>query len=336
MLGAALTATDQLTVNGKTISFHAGSTNTGSIATNDFSIGLTNGTVSDILTAIGQATGGTATIDPTTGKISLQTNATTSISFTGSVSGTLTKLGLGAYATASINVPAAAPAISATTLLSGASSPTSTALSTGFADGDTLVVDGKILTFSSTNATSTPSADGGTISTTVRCRIFSMRSMRLPVRPGANVASISTDGKITLHTGTASSLSITGSNAGALAALGFGTGVTQADSTLTNKTLTIAATGNGVATSITFGTGVGQISTLNDLNTALAANNLQATIDEAGAITVTTSNNAASETIGKIGGTATPFSGLTALGPVIDPQCTGGPVQDWSPSSTTP
>jgi flagellin len=34
---------------------------------------------------------------------------------------------------------------------------------------------------------------------------------------------------------------------------------------------------------------------------------------------VTTSNNAASSTIGKIGGTASPFSGLVALGPVVDP-----------------
>ncbi len=58
------------------------------------------------------------------------------------------------------------------------------------------------------------------------------------------------------------------------------------------------------------------------MNAALAANNLQATISTAGAITITTSNDAASATIGAIGGTATAasqaFNGLTASAPVQD------------------
>jgi flagellin-like hook-associated protein FlgL len=318
VLGTAFAITDQLTVNGKTISFHTGSGNTGTIAGNNFSIGLTGGTIGDVLTAVDQITGGTSSIDAT-GKISLTTNTTTAISLTGSAASTLTALGLTTVAASTITVPAAAAVISGTTTLSGAASPTSTSLATGFADGDTLTVDGKILTFSSTNPTSTPSADGGTISTTGTVQNLLDAIDAITGSTGANVATVSAKGAITLHTGTGSALSITSSNAGALAALGFGTGVTQADSTLTNQTLTIAATGNGTATNITFGTGVGQIATLNDLNTALAANNLQATIDSTGAITVTTSNNAASTTIGKIGGTATPFSGLSALGPVVDP-----------------
>ena len=77
------------------------------------------------------------------------------------------------------------------------------------------------------------------------------------------------------------------------------------------------------ATSITFGTGAGQISTLNQLNAALAANNLQASIDTTGQITIVTTNNAASSTIGAITGTATAggqaFAGLTAAAPVGDP-----------------
>ena len=93
------------------------------------------------------------------------------------------------------------------------------------------------------------------------------------------------------------------------------------------KTLTIAATiTGGTATNITFGTTGSQISTLNGLNTALAANDLQATIDATtGAINIVTTNNAASSTIGAIGGTATgaglAFSGVTAGGaaPVLDP-----------------
>ncbi len=79
------------------------------------------------------------------------------------------------------------------------------------------------------------------------------------------------------------------------------------------------------ATSITFGTGSGEVSTLNQLNTALAENDLQASIDSTGVISITTTNNAASETIGTIGGTATgsglAFAGVTAGGaaPVQDP-----------------
>ncbi|MGA2289696.1 flagellin [Bradyrhizobium sp.] len=94
---------------------------------------------------------------------------------------------------------------------------------------------------------------------------------------------------------------------------------------LSGDTLTIGATGGGTATSITFGTGPGDISTLNQLNTALAANNLQASIDSStGAITIETTNDAASATIGAIGGTAVTaaagaFNGATVNAAVADP-----------------
>ena len=109
------------------------------------------------------------------------------------------------------------------------------------------------------------------------------------------------------------------------------TGVTSATGTagspittpLGGYTLTIGATGGGTATSITFGDGTGgTVKTLNDLNTALSANNLQATLSTAGAITITTSNDAASATIGAIGGTAAgtgrAFNGLVGGAPVKD------------------
>ncbi|MGJ5235414.1 flagellin, partial [Bradyrhizobium oligotrophicum] len=61
---------------------------------------------------------------------------------------------------------------------------------------------------------------------------------------------------------------------------------------------------------------------LNDLNAKLAANNLQASIDTTGKISITTTNDAASATIGTIGGTAAAssqsFNGLTAAAPVAD------------------
>jgi len=90
-------------------------------------------------------------------------------------------------------------------------------------------------------------------------------------------------------------------NAGATAAnLLGGTKLAQGD------VLTIAATGGGTASSITFGTGAAEVDTLAELNTALAANNLQASVDDTtGKISITTTNDAASATVGALGGTAT-------------------------------
>src|SRR6185437_10038960 len=99
-------------------------------------------------------------------------------------------------------------------------------------------------------------------------------------------------------------------------------GLTTTGDGLSGETLTIGATGGGTATNITFGLGSGQVSTLNGLNTALAANNLQATIDSTGKINITTTNDAASSTIGAISGTAAAssqaFNGLTAAAAVAN------------------
>ena len=103
--------------------------------------------------------------------------------------------------------------------------------------------------------------------------------------------------------------------------------------------MTIGATGGGTATSITFGAGVGQVSTLNQLNTALAANNLQATINTTGRSNITTSNDAASSTIGAFGGTAaaaaSPFGGLIAQAPGRRPQRASHARQSGQRSTTT-
>jgi flagellin len=207
--------------------------------------------------------------------------------------------------------------IDTATLLANASNTDS--LTTGFANGDTLTVDGQTLTFLTTGATG---ANQIALSGTVGNLLSKIDG--LSGGSGSAVAS----GIVTLHTGTTNgTLTVTSSNSGALAALGLGTGVSKAAGGsalgLTGETLTIGATGGGTATSITFGTGASQVSSLNQLNTALAANNLQATIDTSGVITVTTSNNAASATIGAIGGTAaataSAFHGLTGGAPVVDP-----------------
>src|SRR5215213_7389642 len=91
-----------------------------------------------------------------------------------------------------------------------------------------------------------------------------------------------------------------GANAGGTSANLLGATLAQGD------VLTIAATGGGTASSITFGTGAGEVDTLTELNAALAANNLQASVDDTtGKITITTTNDAASATVGALGGTAT-------------------------------
>jgi flagellin-like hook-associated protein FlgL len=90
-----------------------------------------------------------------------------------------------------------------------------------------------------------------------------------------------------------------GANAGGTAANLLGATLAQGD------VLTIAATGGGTASSITFGTGGSEVNTLDELNAALAPNNLQASVnDTTGAITITTTNDKASATVGALGGTA--------------------------------
>ncbi|MES2600448.1 MAG: flagellin [Pseudomonadota bacterium] len=95
-------------------------------------------------------------------------------------------------------------------------------------------------------------------------------------------------------------------------------------SALNGLTLNIAATGGGSATSITFGDGTaGTVKSLNDLNAKLSANNLQATLSTDGKISITTTNDAASSTIGAITGTAagvgSPFAGQAGAAPTLDP-----------------
>jgi flagellin-like hook-associated protein FlgL len=80
--------------------------------------------------------------------------------------------------------------------------------------------------------------------------------------------------------------------------------------------LAIAATGGGTATSFTFGANV----SLAQLNTALAANNLSASLDNANKLVITTTNDAAASTIGAVTFTTTGTASFGAVGaPVADP-----------------
>ena len=181
---------------------------------------------------------------------------------------------------------------------------------------DNLVIDGKTITFTSSGG-NTVTSNGGALDLTT-ATVGNLLSA-IDTITGAATASTLSGTKLILSTGTTTPLVI-GGLAGTLTKFGLTAATTAlTPPTLQGETLTIGATGGGTATNITFGTGAGQISTLNDLNTALAANNLQASISTAGAINIVTSNNAASSTIGTIGGTATVFTAGAGPAPTSDP-----------------
>jgi flagellin len=227
-------------------------------------------------------------------------------------------------------------AADASTPLTG---PAASRLGTLLTTGDDLVVNGKTISFTSGGGT-TFSATGASIdldSGTLGNILTAINTIT-----GTTTASLSGD-QLVLASGTGASGVTIGGSSNALVALAVTTGDVSSglSSNLTSiattgtqllgadtgalspgNTLDIAATGGGAATSITFGTGAGRVSTLNQLNTALATNNLQASIDSTGALTITTTNNAASSTIGAITSSATAFSALTgSAGPaaVADP-----------------
>ncbi|MGD9838285.1 MAG: flagellin [Afipia sp.] len=147
---------------------------------------------------------------------------------------------------------------------------------------------------------------------------------------GSTVASVTGGNLVFTSTTTGAASSIATSAVTAAGSATNTTGITAnsgagaaSSGGLNGTTLTIASTGGGTPTNITFGTGVGEVSTINQLNAALLPNNLQASIATNGAITITTANDAASSTVGTLGGTSTNpggvFAGLSISAPVVDP-----------------
>jgi flagellin len=156
----------------------------------------------------------------------------------------------------------------------------------------------------------------------------------LSTAPGATNSSITPSGALQISTGTTSDLTISGSG-NTLAALGlngntgnattFTASRTAAPGGISGTTLTFTSFNGGTPINITFGDGTGgTIKTLDQLNAALQANNLTATLDTSGKLTISASNDFASSTMGgsaggQIGGTVT--SALTwtaATAPVPD------------------
>ena len=322
-LANAITDGSTLVINGKTITFSTATSTSSGSASTGFTIGIGAGSaasVATVLSDIDAITGSATASSVASGKLVLQTGTTANLTITGS-GNALADLGLGTgVSQARAGGATSTAALVGTALLTGTTASSTGALSAAFTAGDTLTVDGKTLTFVTGAAGSNQISTTGTVANL----LAAIDTASGNTGPASSISG----GAITLHTGTANaSLNIASTNSAALAALGLGTSVTQAAGgsalPLTGKTLLIAATGNGTATNITFGTGIGQISTLNQLNSALNANNLQATIDSTGVITIVTSNNSASSTIGAITGTAATagnaFNGLAGSPAVVDP-----------------
>ena len=321
-LATAITDGSTLVVNGVTITFSTATTSSSGSAASGFTIGIGTGStasVATVLSDIDAITGSGTASSVTGGKLVLQTGTTANLTVTGS-GNALAELGLGSGVTQNrAGGATSTTALVGTALLSGTNASAAGALTTGFTAGDTLTVDGKTLTFVTGAAGANQISTTGTVASLLAA---------IDTASGATVASSISGGAIVLHTGTVhGTLSISSSDSAALTSLGLTGGVSQAATgagpSLSGEVLSVASTGGGTATNITFGTGAGQVSSLNQLNNALAGNNLQATIDPTGVITLTTSNNAAASTIGAITGTATAagqaFAGLTAVAPVADP-----------------
>ncbi|MCK1681115.1 DUF1522 domain-containing protein [Bradyrhizobium sp. 147] len=323
------------------------------------------GTAQDLLNAIDIASGaqtvsiasGAATLSGgatansiAAGKVTLNTGTGADLSITGR-SDLLKALGLtGAAGSGQVTVTQAR------------STATST-LGTLIQDGSTLNVDGKTITFSNAktpttvatgstqvgnlvtdgNGNSTVYLQAGNINdvlnaidlaTGVQTVKTAGASGALQTTAGAKNSSI-VAGALNLSTGANADLSITGTK-NALSALGLtgstGTGTaftasrSAASGGISGKTLTFSSFNGGTAVNVTFGDGTGgTVKTLDQLNTQLQANNLTATIDANGLLTVSATNDYASSTIGSaaaggtIGGTIT--STLTwsnATAPVAD------------------
>ncbi|MET4040644.1 DUF1522 domain-containing protein [Bradyrhizobium sp. RT6a] len=201
---------------------------------------------------------------------------------------------------------------------------------------------GNVLTDGSGN--STVYLQGGTINdvlkaidlaTGVQTAAISSGAATLTTATGQTNSSINASGQLKLSTGVNADLSVTGTGnslnvLGLAGNTGTATAFTAARTSgvggLSGKTLTFSAFSGGTAVNVTFGDGTnGTVKTLDQLNSSLQANNLTATIDANGLLTVSTTNDYASSTIGSsaaggaIGGTlTTALTFSTASSPVQD------------------
>ncbi|RYX87874.1 MAG: DUF1522 domain-containing protein [Bradyrhizobiaceae bacterium] len=254
---------------------------------------------------------------------------------------------------------------SGTTTVTKARTIGATSLGSPIADGSTLNVNGKTITFKNAVAppnTSVPTGSGvaggvvtdGQGNSTVYLQNGTTQDVlnAIDIATGAQKPTIAANGTFALgvgtgvpsqivagalqiSTGNTSDLTISGTG-NALSALGLA-GNTNTNTTfsatrnaglggVSGTTLTFTAFKGGTPVNVTFGDGTnGTVKTLAQLNQALQANNLTATIDANSKLVITTNNDFASATMGSaadggiIGGTATSsLTFTTAQPPVAD------------------
>ncbi len=386
---------DTLTVNGKTITFRAGTAPASTAVASGSGVSghlVTDGsgnttvylgstgtpaslaTVNDLLTAVDLASG-VQTASITAGAATITNSVNQTVSSVGA-----SKVTLESSTGADLSVTGKADLLNALglTTSSGAGNATvnvnrttsASSLGATITDGSALNVDGHVITFKNaptpgtTGAPSVPSGYGasgavvtdgngnstvylqsGTVNDVLKAidlatgvqtaTINASGTATLATATGQSNSTINTSGQLKLSTGVNADLSITGSgnalnvfglagNTGAATA--FTAARTSGVGGIAGKTLTFASFNGGTAVNVTFGDGTnGTVKTLDQLNTQLQANNLAATIDANGQLTITASNDYASSTIGSttaggaIGGTLTSaLTFSTASNPVQD------------------
>ncbi|WGR74022.1 DUF1522 domain-containing protein [Bradyrhizobium sp. ISRA426] len=331
---------------------YLGSTTKASIGDVLTAIDIASGVQRNVAGTLTANTGQTASSVNGSGQLVLNSSTGADLSITGKAD-TLKALGL----TTATGTGSAT--ISAARLTSG------TSLGTFVQDGSTLNVNGKTITFKNGGTPGTSEVASGSgvsgnlvtdgsgnstvylnqatiadvlkavdLATGVRTTSNSGGTATVTTATGQTASSL-VAGALHISTGANSDLSITGTG-NALSALGLtgstGTGTaftasrSAASGGISGKTLTFSSFNGGTAVNVTFGDGTGgTVKTLDQLNTALQANNLTATIDANGLLTVSATNDYASSTIGSasaggtIGGTlSTSQTWSNATAPVAD------------------
>jgi flagellin len=309
--------------------------NSGGTATLSTASGQTNSSVSGGHVLIESTTGGDTNVTGTAN--ALHALGLTGAVGTGSVSITASPVASSSSLATLIQENSTLNVDGKTITFKNAATPLAANVPTGSGVSGNIVTDG--------NGNSTVYLQAATVSdvlnaidlaTGVKTTSNSSGTATLSTATGATASSVAASGALQISTGTTSDLSISGTG-NALAALGLngntGTATTFTASrsagagSISGKTLTFTSFNGGTAVNITFGDGTGgTVKTLDQLNTALQANNLTATVDTTGKLTISASNDYASSTLGSvaaggtIGGTLTSTLTFTTAGaPVVDP-----------------
>jgi len=317
----------------------------------DLASGVRSATISSGVATINANNPGQTASSVGSGKVSLETSTGGDLSVSGKADflkafGLTTALGSGV------------------TTLTATRTTSAATLGNLIADGSTLNVDGHTITFKNaptpaasathTGVSGQVETDGNGNSTVflqaatvadvlnsidlasgVQTATLASGGATFAAASGATKSSINSSGVLQLSTGTTTDLSITATG-NALSVLGL-TGATSSATSfaaartagaggINGKTLTFTSFNGGTAVNVTFGDGTGStVKTLDQLNTKLLANNLTATLDSTGKLTISSTNDYASSTLGSVaaggvvGGTVTSALAFsTASAPVVD------------------